>query len=94
MSKKTATIDQLRMTAEEARKLAGEVASAAAEDMEALMNSIHAVQTAVEEAKRATEKLRQDILDGTITVKPVFPVVSADPADAAQGEAWILADKT
>ena len=43
----------------------------------------------LEAVRTAVETLRQDITDGTIALKPVFPVVSADPANPSEGEAWL-----
>ena len=40
----------------------------------------------LEAVRTAVETLRQDI---TIALKPVFPVVSADPANPSEGEAWL-----
>ena len=44
---------------------------------------------AVASSAGGTLTLRQDITDGTIALKPVFPVVSADPANPSEGEAWL-----
>lgn len=52
--------------------------------------TLQALDKAVGETQDALDKLRQDLADGTAAVKPVFPVVSADPASPREGEAWVL----
>ena len=59
-----------------------ELSQATAQALQGLGGDIEAVQDAV-------SQLRRDIENGTVAVKPVFPVVSADPASPKEGEAWI-----
>ena len=52
--------------------------------------TLQALNEGLGETQAAIEKLRRDIESGAVSVKPVFPVVSADPASPKEGEAWVL----
>lgn len=52
--------------------------------------TLQALNEGLGETQAAIEKLRRDIESGAVSVKPVFPVVSADPASPKEGEAWAL----
>lgn len=51
--------------------------------------TLSALNQELANVQAAVDQLRQDLADGTAAVKPVFPVVSADPASPREGEAWI-----
>ena len=53
--------------------------------------TLQALNEGLGETQAAIEKLRRDIESGAVSVRPVFPVVSADVANPEVGEAWILA---
>ena len=63
---------------------------ALAELSQATVRTLQELNESLGETQAAIEKLRRDIESGAVSVKPVFPVVSADPASPKEGEAWVL----
>ena len=64
-----------------------------AELSQATVRTLRELNESLGETQAAIEKLRRDIESGAVSVKPVFPMVSADVADPEVGEAWILAEQ-
>ena len=62
-----------------------------AEMSQATVRTLQELNESLGETQAAIEKLRRDIESGAVSVRPVFPVVSADVANPEVGEAWILA---
>lgn len=88
----SALLSTLRRTKEAADQNASAV-SGLGEDLAKLSQdtagTLQELNESLGETQAAIEKLRRDIESGAVSIKPVFPVVSADPDNPEKGEAWV-----
>ena len=83
-----ASLARIKETADGSSSAVSSLGEDLAELSQATVRTLQELNESLGETQAAIEKLQRDIESGAVSVKPVFPVVSADVADPEVGEAW------